>query len=74
MSPLYMHPAHMRKPVWKRVWLRLCRYIVDGAAIGARGFLTRSRAIDYFYHASNNNETHAPIDIYRKAIGAKLRE
>jgi hypothetical protein len=66
-----MHPAHMRKPFWRRVWLRLCPFIVEGGTVGTHGFFTRNGACDFFYHSSNKNETHAPIKIYRKRVGAK---
>lgn len=71
MSPLYMHPASLRRPWWQSVALRLSRYVVEGATIGRRGFLRRKKAMDYYYHASRKNETHAPISIYRKPFGAK---
>jgi hypothetical protein len=72
MNVFYMHPDHIRRPIWKRIWLRLCPYIVDGGSVGVHGFLTRTHAVDFFYQASNRNETNAPINIQRKRIGAKM--
>ena len=72
MNIFYMHPDHIRRPIWKRIWLRLCPYIVDGGSVGVHGFLTRTRAVDFFYHASNKNETTSPINIQRKKIGSKM--
>jgi len=74
MTVFYMHPDHVRRPIWKRIWLRLCRYVVDGGSIGVHGFFSKGRALDFFYDMSNKNETSAPINIQRKRIGAKMEE
>lgn len=72
MSVFYMHPNHIKRATLKRIWLRFCPFIVDGGSIGVHGFLTQNRAVDFFYKASNKNDTNAPINIQRKRIGAKM--
>lgn len=71
MSPLYMHPASIRKPWFKSMVLRLARFVVYGATIGEKPFWRLNAAMDYYYKVSRTNESDAPISICRKKIGAK---
>lgn len=74
MSPLYMHPASIRKPWFKSMAVRLARYVVYGATIGEKPFWRRGAAMDYYYNVSRRNETECPISICRKKIGARMED
>lgn len=74
MSPLYMHPASIRKPWFKSLAVRLARFVVYGPTIGERAFWRLGKAMDFYYEASRKNETHTPISICRKKIGARMED
>jgi len=69
---MYVHPGMVKPGILRRIWLRLCPFIVEGDPRGLRGFFFRSRAYDCFYDLSSRVADHRSVNMLQKSPFQKV--
>jgi len=69
---MYVHPGLWKPSIWKRIWLRLCPFVVEGDPRGLLGFFSRSRAYDAFYALAAAIADKRSVNILQKRIFQKV--
>lgn len=69
---MYVHPGHCKPGILKRIWLRLCPFIVESPEGRMDGYMTRRSAYARFYALSGSVTDRRCVNILQKKIGQKV--
>lgn len=69
---MYVHPGQARPNILKRIWLRLCPFVVEGQDGGMEGFMTRRAAYARFYELAGNVSDQRSVNVLQKRPGEKV--
>lgn len=63
---MYVHPGQTKPGILKRIWLRLCPFVVEGSDGGMEGYMTRAGAYARFYRLADGVTDHRSVNILQK--------